>query len=226
MKHTLFSASLISFISVSAASAATVLIDTGSINFETTGNWNNVATNTGKSALDKDILDLIDDTGSATGFSLNSLSSAVGANEAGPISTTTGYPASATRDTFYIEGSESVTFTFSNLDAGTIYDFTFYAGRDGSGAARIANYEVIGGNKTDNAQLNALANVNNTVSLAGFTSDLSNEITINFTRASGIYAYVGVIQMDTTAIPEPSHYALAVGGLGLLAMLRRCQKRS
>lgn len=202
--------------------ASVVLIDFGATGQETSGNWNNVVNSTGKSSHNTMIADLIDDAGASTGFSLNTVAaSVVGANINGATTTNTGFPSSATGDSFYIEGAESVTLTFSNLDAGQNYDFTFYASRNGSGTARIANYEVIGGNKTDNAQLNAYGNVDNTVSLSGFTADASNEIVINFTRESGSYAYLGVLEMESSAIPEPSHYALALGAIGGLLILHR-----
>ncbi len=61
---------------------------------------------------------------------------------------------------------------------------------------------------------------NNYVKIAGLVADGSGNITGTWTAASsGNYSTFNGAQIEVTAIPEPS--AALLGGLGLLALLRR-----
>tara|TARA_R100000027_G_scaffold46528_1_gene35395 strand:- start:4060 stop:4752 length:693 start_codon:yes stop_codon:yes gene_type:complete len=189
--------------------AALIQIDYGAIgSYETTGNWNNVTSSTSQGSHSSSIADLIESDGSSSGFSLQTESvGQIGANTNGENSIASGFPASASRDSFYFEGSNGLIITLGNLNVGQTYDFTFYAARSGSGS-RIAEYEVVGGNTTDTTTLNALGNVSNTTSLSGFTADVNGEIVINVSRTTGSFGYLGVLEIESSVIPEPSQSAL------------------
>jgi hypothetical protein len=202
-----------------SAQAATILVDFGYTQTTTPGNWNNIATSGDDMGFSNLNYNLIDTTGATTGYRLDTVATLMGVNTDGATTTDTGYPATATRDSFYFTGSNTITLTLTNLDPTLVYDFSFYASRNGSGT-RLTKYEVTGGNKTEAALLNVLGNVNNVASLSGFTPDADGIITIVVSRESGEYAYLGVMQVTTAAIPEPSTAAL-VGAVCVSGLLRR-----
>jgi hypothetical protein len=200
--------------------AAVILVDFGSPVLLTTGNWNNVAYSGADNPFSNLGLNLIDNTGAATGFKLDTVSTLLSSNTSGADTTSTGFPSTATADSFFFTGSNTITLTLTNLDPSLQYTFSFYASRMSAGETRITQYEVVGGNHTESTQLNASDNVNTIVSLSGFAPNANNEITINVSRVSGGYGYLGVLQIETSPIPEPSTLGL-LGGLTALGALRR-----
>ena len=183
--------------------AAVVLVDFGSPALTASGHWNNVTYSGADAPFAHLNLNLIDDTGASTDFKLNTVSTLLSSNTSGATSTSTGYPNSATCDSFFINASNTITLTFTNLNPALAYNFDFYASRMSAGEARITKYQVAGGNKTESTTLNASDNVDTIASLSGFTPNSSGEIQIVVSRQSGSYGYLGVVRMTTTTPPPP-----------------------
>ncbi len=126
------------------------------------------------------------------------------------------YPAGATRDSFFghagtwdgFEENGQGVFVFSNLDAGKVYDFTFFGSRTGVTDNRETSYALLGGT-SGSAVLDTANNVSNRVSITDITPDAFGEITLtisvgpNNDNAEGFY-YLNVLEIevrDATDIP-------------------------
>ena len=113
--------------------------------------------------------------------------------------------------------------TFDGLDASgaTTYDFTFYGYRNTVTDVRETTYELVGGNGTSSAVLNASQNVSQVVTVSGVTADANGEIELNVyagpNNNSG-YGYINLIDIQT--VPEPATLGLAAAGL-LVTVSRR-----
>jgi len=215
------------FLAGSSAMAATVLIDFGAPTQTTTGNWNNASGAPGDNPAA--ISNMIDSTGASSGigFAYSETSSGgsgfagTGANYAGSYPTSVnGLPTSALQDGLFMNDSaHSVTLTFSGLDSDLTYSFLAYGARGNNGSS--ATYTVTGGNSGAGTISNVFNNSTETVNITGITPNGSDEITFLWTtNSTGSGSALNLIQITTTAIPEPSSLALT-GLAGLALMLRR-----
>ncbi len=127
--------------------------------------------------------DLLDASGKSTLIGLTMTDTMDSTNTNG---TTSGpYPSGVTRDSFFGHTSAWSGFTdnglgvfvFSNLNVGTVYDFTFYASRIGVTGNREARYSVAGAT-TSFADLDSVGNTSSTVAIAGISPDAAGEITL------------------------------------------------
>ena len=145
------------------------------------------------------------------------------------------YPATATQDSMY---GNTVSFnnlvvqatrlTLSNLNPNETYAFDFFASRTGTTDNRETEYLVTGA-KTATAYLNAANNTGNIAGVADIRPDANNQIVIdidpgpNNTNANRFF-YLGVLEVNSSPVPEPASLALAaVGATALLGRRRRRQ---
>ncbi len=192
------------------------LIDFGSNNFLTAGNWNNItnATLTGSN-------DLIDDQGNLTGETL-SITDAFD-DDPGELGTTTPdgslpFPSNSTIDFFFGEdvdftpsggtASNEPTggFTLSGLEAGKYYSFKIFASRAGVSDNRETLYTITGNSGDQTATLDAANNTANVAAIFNVLPTAGGEITIqvekgpnNNNTPNGFY-YIGAIEMTKTDV--------------------------
>lgn len=150
-----------------------------------------------------------------------------------------GYPASATGDSVYGNTSsfgsgivQAFRLTLSNLNPNETYSLAFFASRIGaSGDNRETEYFITGGNLSTSIFLNASENTGNVAELTGITPNGSNQIVIDIDRGpnnnngTGFF-YLGVMEINTVAIPEPA--TLGIAGIviaGLLGVEVRRRRR-
>jgi hypothetical protein len=142
------------------------------------------------------------------------------------------YAASATRDSLFGNTTpfgtpsaivQAVRLTLTNLNPNELYSLAFFASRTGAGGdIREAEYFITGGNTSSSIFLNASENTGNIAELVGISPNGSNQIIIDIDRgplnnnSSGFF-YLGVMEINTVAIPEPS--MLVCGGCSLLGLL-------
>ena len=118
------------------------------------------------------------------------------------------YPSGANKDSLfgqdtslggYIDNGQAV-FHFSNLDADTIYDFTFYASRLGLSDNRETRYQLKGANSSS-VDLDPAGNTDQVAKVSGIHPDASGEIELciskgpNNNNSEGFY-YLGAMQID------------------------------
>lgn len=230
MKHILISTLLI-LLGALTLNAQNLLIDFGLSNQQTSGNWNNVAANSGYRFTDAETLlleNMIDDAGAATtiDFYLVGLSPNASSGPGGTdynVATNTSYPLSATRDLYFINTGLSVasaTFELRGLTPNGVYDLTFFAGVAIAGRMDT-NWDVDGSLVTLDPENNL-----DSVTLGNAIANGSGVITIDwYTSAANSAAYWNTFQI--TAVPEPSLYAgiLGVVVLGSIFMRRKWRGR-
>lgn len=202
--------------------AASVLIDIG-INTQQTSvtGWNNLTAGTGGTPAN--LTDLVNSSGASTGLTLDYFAAAsnvgiagTGANYGGPYpAALSAIPASALRDGLFLN-TGTVNLTLGGLNPLLTYDFTLYGARGNNGGDAI--YTATGANSASGSISTILNNSDEIVSLSGIIPNSENEIVIVVSRVDEDQTTaLNFIQID--AIPEPSTALL--GGLGLLALLRR-----
>jgi hypothetical protein len=115
----------------------------------------------------------------------------------------------------------SATVTFSGLGAGTIVDLYLYSGGYVTNEGATFDFGTGSFTATNTVSVETTYTLNNNyVKIAGLVADGSGNISGTWTAAtSGNYSTFNGAQIEVTAIPEPS--AALLGGLGLLALLRR-----
>jgi len=116
-----------------------------------------------------------------------------------------------------------------NLEADKLYNFTFFASRNGVNDIRDATYAVTGANSLT-GDLNASNNHTDVLRLDGISPDGNNEIYLDVTpgpnNSNGIgFYYINLMQVDVVAIPEPMSASLLLSGLGLSLASRRTSRR-
>lgn len=188
--------------------------------------WNNVTPAVGSS--DTGLLEnLVTVDGTPTVIDWQMTSRFNGANENGTQEPAP-YPVNATRDSLYgntevWSGLENVfpAFKLTGLNPATAYDLTFYASRTGVGDNRETRYTITGAAEVT-ADLNASANLDQTVSVPDVKPDAGGEIRIALAPGPNNdnayhFTYLGVLQIDWEApvVPAPAtlsepHYAAGV----------------
>lgn len=217
------------------ASAQTILIDIGKTTQETalTG-WNNYAfvtddrVNAGDADAGIDNLVYSDGTGSSIDFTLTANSKGneqgiAGADWNQDFSGTFGYPVSATRDAMFVfasaSGINTATFSFSGLETdGTLYEVTVFGAFDPNLANRPPTNITIAGS-TQSYDPNDPGQVTFTNLLPNGSGEIS--FTVASSSTSGP-AFISVVSLTT--IPEPGHYALMFGALGMGCLLLKRRK--
>ena len=205
--------------------AATLYTDFG--NADVTGNWNSIS-----NAQTGSINDAIDSTGAATGIQIAVTSRFNGINASGTTDPTAPYPSFATQDSFFgnadAEFSEviitSASVSISGLSSGFIYDFTFYASRVADDD-RGTRYTVTGAN-SGFGELNPTGPLTETVSVNGISPDGSGVINLVVSEGptndnSFGFFYLGVMEMNSSPVPEPGSSLLFVATLGAAGLRRR-----
>jgi len=216
--------------------AATMFVDFGRTDNQTEGNWNNVHGPSGTTTLTTPSIDLIDDGGNDTDYTLvtdfgdggswagDGADYATG-TKPGPFA---GAPTTATGDSLFARTPANTTITLTGLSASETYDLVFYGARGNNGGA--STFLV-----TDNSgakplqSFNVYQNNSNVASFSGLVPDGDGEISIVF---QGILSATGTGTNEnqqsngalnalqiTSNIPEPSIALL--GMLGGLTLLRR-----
>ncbi|HSN48758.1 MAG TPA: hypothetical protein VLR29_08355, partial [Flavobacterium sp.] len=188
------------------------LIDFGSAVNSSSGNWNNITSNTdNQSGI---TANLVSDTGVSTGISLTVDDPFHTVNENGTTSPNASLPfvATSTRDSFYGEmapfnGVTNTTggFTLSGLDPTKFYSFKIFASRSGVADNREALYTITG-LSTLTATLDASNNTSNIAQVFNIKPLANGTITLRATKgannnnAYGFY-YLGAIQLIKTSTP-------------------------
>ena len=135
------------------------------------------------------------------------------------------FPVSATDDylfghtgAFAGEADNSLSsFTLFGLDAGSLYDFTFFSARNGVGDNRDTAYEVTGltsgsgvaPTSNNDTEVLVISNISPTL---GGSIDISVSAAPSNNQTNQFY-YMNVMQIDVREIPEPSSAFIAMVGL-------------
>ena len=222
---------LAAVLSLSSASAAVIRIDFGSATNTTTEagvTWNNLTGTT----VGSNIANLTDIGGTTTEFSIEVTGAFRGTNTSG-TTTSTLFPANATRDSFYGHTIASASFpaptfpdgqlTLNGLNAFETYTLRFYASRTGDSVNRATLYTAEGGNGAQSAALNA-NNVNGSVVISGLTADANGRIVIDVDPGAGNttteqFYYIGVLEV--TSVPEPAASSVMIASLAACLLRRK-----
>ena len=227
MRHFLLLAAVVL---TSRAGAAVIRIDFGSAANTTTEagvTWNNLTGTT----VGSNIAELADTVGAATGLGIEVTGAFRGVNASG-TTTSTLFPANATRDSFYgntvASGGFPGTFpdgqlTLSGLNALESYTLRFYASRTGDAVNRSTLYTAEGGNGPQSVTLNT-NNVNGSVVISGLTADANGRIVIDVGPGAGNttaeqFYYIGVLEV--TSVPEPATASMMIASLATCLLRRK-----
>ena len=200
------------FITITNVNAAsTFLIDFGGATYKTTtSGWNTVVNPSVMSSAQT-----LKDSSNLTTSATVRITNAFGGENMEGTTASTVYPASASRDSFWLGSAGGVTddsaqVVVAGLTKTSTYNFTFYASRLISDTAnRTGQYKI--GNTT--VELNATNNVNNTVSINDVIPSATGSVTININRKTNAwYGYLGVLKIvevstnsTSTATSTPSN---------------------
>lgn len=216
------------------AMASVIYFDFGADNQTTPGNYNNMSHNATYPNPPAPIANAIDDTGAATGVSLNCTDIFwPGSNFNGtttPSGNAAQFASTATQDNFFgstvaFGGFTEPTggFTLAGLNPSFTYMFTFFASRMGVTDNREAAYAVSGAG-SETVFLNASNNVSQVAITGGLTPNLDGTMTIsvgpgpNNNNGSRFY-YLGAMRIDV--VPEPASMVLLALGAVAVASRRR-----
>ncbi|MCA9239480.1 MAG: hypothetical protein KDA37_04745 [Planctomycetales bacterium] len=221
MKTTLHTLAIV--LLASSSHGATLLFDFGNTGRQTAGNWNQVvpATTTLFALFDTD-----GDIHGTAGFEITDEFFQTGEpsqlGSESPSGDAAAYPVDATDDYFFghttafagADPNPLGQFKLFNLSPDNVYDFTFFASRQGVNDIRDARYTVTGGN-SGSAVLNASNNDSEVVKVLGISPDGANEIYVdvepgpNNNNPNGFF-YIGLVQVDISPnVPEPSAFILS-----------------
>ncbi len=222
-----------------SASAATMLFDFGNTARPTAGNWNNVvpATTTLFALFDSDGNFVPNDAGFEITDTFFQTGEPSQLGSEAPSGDAAAYPVDATDDYFFghvgpfagADDNPLGQFKLFNLDPNQFYSFTFFASRQGVNDTRDAEYTVRG-SSSGSAVLNASNNDSEVVRVLNMRPDGNNEIFVdvepgpNNDNTNGFY-YIGVMQVDTSPVPEPATISLVTvlfSAIAFVARRRRC----
>jgi hypothetical protein len=219
---------------MTTARAATILIDFGgNTSAQTThGASPNDPNNYWNNYVGSNLSGLIDTTDLSTKVNLSVGILGSQSNASGTTASSL-FPINATRDSIYVNKGETGTLTLTGLDSTglTAYTFTFYASRTGVYDNRTTDYTVTGNGQVLITSLDAANNINNTAVVSGILADSTGKVTIGISldaANTSSFAYLGILKIESVAIPEPSMVALLItGGLFSLAgVVRRSRRMS
>ncbi|MGJ3234245.1 LamG-like jellyroll fold domain-containing protein [Marivirga sp.] len=156
--------------------------------------------------------DLKDDKNNNTGIAFEVVASnpaydisLYGFNGDNPFGMNTGdnsgiVPDNVMRSTWWMDQGKTAQLRFYNLDLSQVYQFSFFASRDGNGN-RTTVYSVNG----KSVKLNAANNVNDIVSLDNLRPDDNGELLVTITTDEGAsYSYLGAIIISSSNAIDPS----------------------
>ena len=191
--------------------------------YTTSGDWNNVTS----TATGLKITDAVDSLGQVTTVDLTITDAFGGVNSLGELSDDAGFPASAQRDSFYLNSADNdARIRIDGLDPLAWYDITLFGSRQSSDATppRSIDFEIKGQTIT----LDNYGNTANAVTFFDVQPLATGELLIDFHRTQGAdFGYFGVLQITQVPLPEPSSLGLiaaglvAVFGLGVRSRRRR-----
>lgn len=168
--------------------------------------WNSAGLPAG-SATGFSKLDLADDTGKATGFSLTMTSPVLGAFDSGDNAQEL-YPPTAGKDRWSLEKGkvDSATLVVSGLDPSQAYDFHFFGVRDAP-ISFVSKYEVNGKAVT----LAANNNRGNLGTVAGVKPDGEGRAVIQYSIADGPNAHLSVLEVTWSGVAptQPGQFSAA-----------------
>ncbi|MDP0491388.1 MAG: PEP-CTERM sorting domain-containing protein [Verrucomicrobiota bacterium JB023] len=236
MKTKVIIASLVASVPL-ASHAATINIDFGRT--ISTGNINNVATADVTAGNTDSIPDLIDDTGSATGFSFTfATDDGLGGddNNVGTYDNTIGnahtgpYAASVTSllgitdsailgDGINVINVNDPLLTLGGLDSSFTYELRIYNAR-GAGTTGAWDYATTDGTGTYNLSDDSILDNDDVIVFSGLTPDINGEISTVLSKNGNARGGINFLQVVTTPVPEPSA-ALLLGLGALIATGRR-----
>ncbi len=183
--------------------------------------WNNLTTAVGSSDTGR-LTNLVTTMNAPTTMGVVMVRRFNGANENGTTSSPF-LPARATGDSLYgntemFGGQANIFpgFKLVGLDAGRLYDLTFYASRLGVGDNRETGYTVTG-TGTHFVALNAANNVTNTATLTGVAPTGAGEIAIDLAPTpnnnnANHFTYLGVLRVDAFLRPPEFHAPVIESG--------------
>ncbi|QNN23915.1 hypothetical protein HED60_17115 [Planctomycetales bacterium ZRK34] len=191
-------------------------------NFAPVAGGTNGAISAGASGTSLTNLKYADGSDSGAGFALTTASSGFqgigGADWDKDFSDLTGFPVSATRDTFYsnVTADDANIFTFSNLlTDGSVYKLTVFGALDPDVGARPDTIIQVNG-----VDMSYDPNGPGLVTFSGLLPDINGEIKFSVRRAnSTAAAHVNVVTL--TLIPEPATFAMVM--LAAPMLIRRCR---
>lgn len=165
-----------------------ILVDFGAVADPTNGaGWNNVTTATSGALFSA----LRASNGAATNVALRITQIFGGANSNG--TTASGlFPASATKDNFFVQTATPGAIRLEGLDPAARYDLRLYASRLGAGVVRLTDYRA--GGKT--ASLDVTDNINTSVTLADLQPDASGQLTLEVVKQpASAFGYISVLEL-------------------------------
>lgn len=174
--------------------------------------WNNVTTAIGISNSGV-VSNLVTSGNVTTGGSLKIVSRFGGSNGNG-TTTSSLFPANATRDTLYgnteeFQGLSNIfpAFKLDGLNPNWVYHFTFYASRGGATDNRETLYTVEG-STSGSGLLNPSNNVDSSIEVNGIIPNGAGEIQVSLAPSTNNdnanhFTYIGVMAVDAEVIPNP-----------------------
>lgn len=218
--------------SITTSFSAVALIDVGQSGTQTTSPttggiyWNNMATLSTTTAAN-----LIDTSGDDTGWDWAITNSWFGSSPANNGGETV-YVESATTDFLFIDrnyGDQMFQMELTGLDdtGATSYSFNFFISSSRTAPEEfISNYTVTGLGTGSTASLEAIGNTSNIATISGVLADATGKIVIDVGLNPGSnFAGIGVLEITSSPVPEPSSTALlGLGGIALILRRRMLNK--
>ncbi len=167
--------------------------------------WNNITNYTNGS-----VANAVDIGNVSTGISFTVTNAFWYHAESGKTTGTTGYPATATGDTFYASPSRTPgSVTIANLDASKTYAVKLFGSASVVPPWGKTQYTVVGAT-TQSVVLECSDNFNNTVTVSGMAPDANNRIRIDVTydpnTSGAAQGHLGVIDITGTVVGPPASF--------------------